>query len=66
MAHRRSVFDTVPFSWYNLCGSMGEPSLGSGPLCGGWCPEELPDSLSCFPGAYGTELGAGQGRPTKP
>jgi hypothetical protein len=41
---------------------MGEPSLGSGPLYGGCCLEELPDSLS---GAYGTELGAGQGRPTK-
>jgi hypothetical protein len=30
---------------------MGEPSLGSGSLCGG-CLEELPDSQSCLWGAY--------------
>jgi hypothetical protein len=44
---------------------MGEPSLGSGPLGGAGCLEELPDSLSCIPGVRRTQVGAGQGRPMK-
>ena len=58
------ILEPLLFSWYNQLGSMGEPSLDSGPLVVS-CLEELPDSQSRIPDSPRAGTGAGQGRPTK-